>query len=48
MPWPVYGKKTDRELTAMYEYLSAIPSLPDNPRKTGIGNPCPAVQRDWK
>ena len=26
MPWPVFGKKTDRDLTAIYEYLSAIPS----------------------
>ena len=25
MPWPVFGKKTDRDLTAIYEYLSAIP-----------------------
>ena len=32
MPWPVYGKKTDRELTAMYEYLRAIPHLPNNPK----------------
>lgn len=31
MPWPVYGKKTDRDLTAIYEYLRSIPSLPDNP-----------------
>jgi hypothetical protein len=31
MPWPLYRWKTDRELIAMYEYLSAIPSLPDNP-----------------
>lgn len=31
MPWPVFGKKTDRDLTAIYEYLSAIPSLPNNP-----------------
>jgi len=31
MPWPVVGKKTDRDLTAIYEYLRAIPSLPDNP-----------------
>lgn len=31
MPWPVYGKKTDLELSAIYEYLSALPSLPDNP-----------------
>jgi hypothetical protein len=31
MPWPLYRWKTDRELIAMYEYLRAIPSLPDNP-----------------
>lgn len=31
MPWPVFGKMTDRDLTAIYEYLSAIPSLPNNP-----------------
>jgi len=31
MPWPVYGKMTDRDLHAIYEYLSATPSLPDNP-----------------
>lgn len=31
MPWPSYGKKTDLDLTAMYEYLRALPSLPDNP-----------------
>ncbi|WLI91372.1 hypothetical protein Q4S45_09705 [Massilia sp. R2A-15] len=31
MPWPVFGKKTDRDLNAIYEYLRAIPSLPDNP-----------------
>ena len=30
MPWPVIGKKTDRDLTAIYEYLRAIPSLPNN------------------
>ena len=31
MPWPVYGKMTDLDLRAIYEYLRAIPSLPDNP-----------------
>ncbi len=31
MPWPVYGDMTDRDLRAVYEYLSAIPSRPDNP-----------------
>ena len=32
MPWPVYGKKTDHDLRAVYEYLRALPPLPDNPR----------------
>jgi hypothetical protein len=31
MPWNVYGKMTHLDLRAIYEYLSAIPSLPDNP-----------------
>ncbi|MDB5934191.1 MAG: hypothetical protein JWQ01_1535 [Massilia sp.] len=31
MPWPAFGKKTDTDLAAIYEYLKAIPSLPDNP-----------------
>jgi hypothetical protein len=31
MPWPVFAKKTDGDLRAVYEYLSAIPSRPDNP-----------------
>lgn len=31
MPWPVYGKKTDHELKAIYEFLRSIPSLPNNP-----------------
>lgn len=31
MPWPGYGKMTRHDLVAMYEYLRAIPSLPDNP-----------------
>jgi hypothetical protein len=25
MPWPVYGKMSDRELQSIYEYLRAIP-----------------------
>ena len=29
MPWPVYGKLSDRDLLAIYQYLSTIPSLPD-------------------
>src|SRR5262245_51831916 len=31
MPWNVYGKLTRLDLRAIYEYLSAIPSLPNNP-----------------
>lgn len=31
MPWPVYGKMTERDLNAIYEFLRSIPSLPDNP-----------------
>lgn len=31
MPWPTFGKKTDLDLAAIYEYLRAVPSLPDNP-----------------
>jgi len=31
MPWPVYKNMTDLDLRAIYEYLRAIPSLPNNP-----------------
>lgn len=31
MPWPVYANLTDRDLRAIYEFLRAIPSQPDNP-----------------
>ena len=27
MPWPVYGKMSDRELQAIYEFLRAIPCV---------------------
>jgi hypothetical protein len=32
MPWPMFGKMTNHDLSAIYEYLRAIPSLPDNPK----------------
>ena len=38
MPWPTFRKMTDRDLTAIYEYLRAIPSRPDNPNP---GECCP-------
>jgi hypothetical protein len=30
MPWPTYQTMSDRDLTAIYEYLSAIPAIPAN------------------
>jgi hypothetical protein len=27
MPWPVYGKLSDRDLLAIYTYLRSIPSV---------------------
>ena len=30
MPWPVYGKLSDRDLKAIYAYLSSIPSIPSH------------------
>jgi hypothetical protein len=30
MPWPIYGKMSDHEIEAIYEYLRAIPMI--NPR----------------
>jgi hypothetical protein len=30
MPWALIGRHTDRDLRALYEYLRAIPSLPNN------------------
>lgn len=35
MPWPVFGKMTDREKRAIYEYLRAIPCLGSTARCTG-------------
>jgi hypothetical protein len=31
MPWSIYGKMTRLDLRAIYEYLSAVPALPNNP-----------------
>ena len=32
MSWPLYRWKTESDLIAIYTYLQAIPSLPDNPK----------------
>jgi hypothetical protein len=39
MPWPVYGKMSDRELAAIYEYPRAIPTI--NPRPAFCAPPTP-------
>jgi len=39
MPWPVYGKMSDREIEAIYEYLNAIPLI--NPRPAECKAPAP-------
>jgi hypothetical protein len=31
MPWPVYQSMSDRDLHAIYEYLSAIPHAEPGP-----------------
>ena len=31
MPWPVYGKMSDREIEAIYEFLRAIPTIDPRP-----------------
>jgi hypothetical protein len=38
MPWPTFRKMTNWDLRAIYEFLSAIPSRPDNPNP---GECCP-------
>ncbi len=38
MPWPTFRKMSDNDLSAIYEYLSAIPSRPNNPNP---GECCP-------
>ena len=39
MPWTVYGKMSDRELAAIYEFLRAIPMI--NPRPAFCAAPAP-------
>ena len=34
MPWPIFSKMSDKELKAIYEYLSAIPCLPSENNPT--------------
>ena len=39
MPWPVYGKKTDEDLKAIYAYLQTVP-----PIKNKVAEPLPPTQ----
>jgi len=41
MPWPVYGKMSDRELSAIYEFLRAIPVI--DPRPDACTQPPPPM-----
>ena len=47
MPWPVYGKMTDNDIKAIYEYLTAVPCVEGepgehkgNPEGTGLPSRC--------
>jgi hypothetical protein len=42
MPWPTFRNMTDRDIRAIYEYLSAIPCLEGDP---GLPDPRPAGTR---
>jgi hypothetical protein len=39
MPWPVYGKKTDEDLRAIYAYLQSIPPVANK-----VPDPLPPAQ----
>ena len=40
MPWPIYQSMTDRDLQAIYEYLSAIPCYAGPPAPSPLHNDC--------
>ena len=40
MPWPIYRNMTDRDLLAIYEYLSAIPCIAGPPAPSPLHNDC--------
>jgi hypothetical protein len=42
MPWPTFQSMTDRDISAIYEYLSAIPCIEGDP---GLPNPRPEGTR---
>ena len=40
MPWPVFENMTDRDLRAIYEYLSAVPCIAGPPAPSPLHNDC--------
>jgi hypothetical protein len=40
MPWPIYHNMTDRDLRAIYEYLSAIPCITGPSAPSPLHNDC--------
>jgi hypothetical protein len=40
MPWPTYHNMTDKDLRAIYEYLSAIPCIEGPPPPSVLHNDC--------
>ena len=40
MPWPIYHNMTDRDLRAIYEYLSAVPCIEGPPAPSPLHNDC--------
>jgi hypothetical protein len=40
MPWPTFQSMTDRDLDAIYEYLSAIPCIAGPPAPSPLHNDC--------
>jgi hypothetical protein len=40
MPWPIYKNMTDRDLLAIYEYLSAVPCIAGPPAPSPLHNDC--------
>lgn len=41
MPWPVFQTMTDREIRAIYEYLSAVPCIANTGASPELQNVCP-------
>jgi hypothetical protein len=47
MPWPTFSHMSDRDLEAIYEYLSAIPCIDNSTSTPPAGAPQRTAQRLW-